>query len=77
MTIDATIVSERFGISGFVTLCTSDRPVPALKWVVGTRMIEIVQAFYLVKGYLRMALGAVLPEFVVMNIFVTACAFSK
>ena len=75
--IGTTVVFEIFRISCFMTTCTSYRPVFPLQGIVGTRMIKIFHSLYLVKGNLRMALGAILPEFIVMNILVTACTFSK
>ena len=40
-------------------------------------MIERFYSLNLVKGYLRMALSAVLPEFIVMNVLVTIGTFPK
>ena len=40
-------------------------------------MIKAFHSLHLVKGYFRMALGAILPEFICMNILVTAGTFSK
>jgi hypothetical protein len=40
-------------------------------------MIESLHSLNLVKGYLRMALSAVLPEFIFMNILVTRGTFPK
>ena len=40
-------------------------------------MIEIIHSLNLVKGGLGMALGTILPKFIVMNIPVTVCTFSE
>ena len=52
-------------------------PVLSLKGVRGSRMIERFYSLNLVKGYLRMALSAVLTEFIVMNVLVTRGTFPK
>lgn len=77
MTIRATIVLEIFAISCFMTAGASKLPVFPLKGIAGERMIETLHPLYLVKGKFGMALSAILPEFIVMDILMTACAFSK
>jgi hypothetical protein len=60
-----------------MTTGTGYRSVLTLKGVRGSRMIERFYSLNLVKGYLRMALSAVLPEFIVMNVLVTIGTFPK
>jgi len=74
MTVVAPVMWQRSGIIIFVTLLTSDLRVESPQRESGFVVVEIGHAFDLCPRLFAVALGTVLPEFIVMDIFVATGA---
>lgn len=77
VTIGTAANIEFFGISGFVAACALYLLVLPLQGILSKGVVEIRHSLDLVKGFLRMAFGAILPEFVVMDIPVATGTFPE
>ena len=77
MTIHAPAVFKVGSISCFMATGAFHQPVLPFKGVAGKRVIEGFYSLHLMKGYLGMTLGAILTEFIFMNILVTIRTFPE
>jgi hypothetical protein len=60
-----------------MTAGTGNKLVLSHQWKIGLCMVEVIQLLDLQKTHFGMALTAILPEFVIMNILVATCTICK
>ena len=77
MAVAAAAVFQSVCVFGFMTGAADDPPVFSLQPEISLVVIEVLYAFDAAERLLGVALRAILPELVVMNIFVTIGAIAE
>jgi hypothetical protein len=73
----AMLIPDGPGIPAFMTAGTGHILVFSHQGIVGPGMVEVIQLLDPVEGYFRMALGALLAEFIIVHILVAGSAVCK